>query len=54
MKRHVRSRLRDLRIEAHLTQAQLAASQAVYSYLVAKAALESTVGADFTAENTTK
>ena len=37
-----------------LTQAQLAASQAVYSYLVAKAALESTVGADFTAENTTK
>ena len=34
-----------------LTQAQLAASQAIYSYLVAKAALESTIGADYTTEN---
>ena len=34
-----------------LTQAQLSASQAIYSYLVAKAALESTIGADYTTEN---
>ena len=33
-----------------LTQAQLAASTAIYNYLVAKAALESTIGADYTAE----
>jgi len=33
-----------------LTQAQLSASQAVYNYLVARAALESTIGADYTVE----
>ncbi|MBQ6016029.1 MAG: TolC family protein [Bacteroidales bacterium] len=33
-----------------LTQAQLAASTAIYNYLVAKAALESTIGADYIAE----
>lgn len=33
-----------------LTQAQLAASTAIYNYLVAKAGLESTIGADYTAE----
>jgi len=33
-----------------LTQAQLAASQAIYNYLVAQATLESTIGADYTAE----
>ena len=37
-----------------LTQAQLAASQAVYNYLVAKASLESTIGADYTGETSTK
>ncbi len=37
-----------------LTQAQLAASQAVYNYLVAKASLESTIGADYTGETSAK
>ena len=36
-----------------LTQAQLAASQAIYNYLVAKASLESTVGADYTLQPST-
>ena len=33
-----------------LTQARLTSSQAVYNYLVAKANLESHIGADFTNE----
>jgi len=50
-----RSTLTDLdAAQLALTQAQLAASQAIYNYLVAKAGLESTIGADYTAENTTK
>ena len=50
-----RSPLTDLdAAQLALTQAQLAASQAIYNYLVAKAGLESTIGADYTAENTTK
>ena len=44
-----RSTLTDLdAAQLALTQAQLAASQAIYSYLVAKASLESTIGADYT------
>ena len=47
-----RSTLTDLdAAQLALTQAQLSASQAIYNYLVAKAGLESTVGADFTIEN---
>ncbi len=50
-----RSTLTDLdAAQLALTQAQLAASQAIYNYLVAKAGLESTIGADYTADNTTK
>ncbi len=50
-----RSTLTDLdAAQLALTQAQLAASRAIYNYLVAKAGLESTIGADYTAENTTK
>ena len=46
-----RSTLTDLdAAQLALTQAQLAASTAIYNYLVAKAALESTIGADYTAE----
>ena len=50
-----RSTLTDLdAAQLALTQAQLAASQAIYNYLVAKAGLESTIGADYTAENSIK
>ena len=50
-----RSTLTDLdAAQLALTQAQLAASQAIYNYLVAKAGLESTIGADYIADNTTK
>ena len=46
-----RSTLTDLdAAQLALTQAQLSASQAIYNYLVAKAGLESTIGADYTAE----
>lgn len=46
-----RSTLTDLdAAQLALTQAQLAASTAIYNYLVAKAALENTLGADYTAE----
>ena len=46
-----RSTLTDLdAAQLALTQAQLTASTAIYNYLVAKAALESTIGADYTAE----
>ncbi|MBR5924272.1 MAG: TolC family protein [Bacteroidales bacterium] len=46
-----RSTLTDLdAAQLALTQAQLSASQAIYNYLVAKAALESTIGADYTIE----
>ena len=46
-----RSTLTDLdAAQLALTQAQLAASQAIYNYLVAKAGLESTIGADYTTE----
>ena len=46
-----RSTLTDLdNAQLALTQAQLSASQAIYNYLVAKAGLESTIGADYTAE----
>ena len=46
-----RSTLTDLdAAQLALTQAQLAASTAIYNYLVAKAALESTIGADYIAE----
>ena len=46
-----RSTLTDLdAAQLALTQAQLAASTAIYNYLVAKAALESTIGADYTTE----
>ncbi|MBQ9309703.1 MAG: TolC family protein [Bacteroidales bacterium] len=45
-----RSTLTDLNAaRLALTQAQLMASQAVYSYMVAKAGLESTIGADYQA-----
>ena len=48
-----RSTLTDLdAAQLALTQAKLAASQAIYNYLVAKAGLESTIGADYTSENT--
>ena len=44
-----RSTLTDLdAAQLALTQAQLSASQAIYNYLVAKAGLESTIGADYT------
>lgn len=44
-----RSTLTDLNdAQLALTQAQLGVSQAVYSFIVAKAGLESTLGADFT------
>ena len=46
-----RSTLTDLdSAQLALTQAQLLTSQAIYNYLVAKAGLESTIGADYTAE----
>ena len=46
-----RSTLTDLdAAQLALTQAQLSASQAIYNYLVAKAGLESTIGADYTAK----
>ena len=46
-----RSTLTDLdAAQLALTQARLAASTAIYNYLVAKAALENTLGADYTAE----
>ena len=46
-----RSTLTDLdAAQLALTQAQLSASQAIYNYLVAKAGLESTIGADYTTE----
>ena len=47
-----RSTLTDLdSAQLALTQAQLLTSQAIYNYLVAKAGLESTIGADYTTEN---
>lgn len=50
-----RSTLTDLdAAQLALTQARLAASQAIYNYLVAKAALESTIGADYTTEPAAK
>jgi outer membrane protein TolC len=46
-----RSTLTDLdAAQLALTQAELSASQAVYNYLVAKAGLESTIGADYETE----
>ena len=46
-----RSTLTDLdAAQLALTQARLSASQAIYNYLVAKAGLESTIGADYTTE----
>ncbi len=46
-----RSTLTDLdAAQLALTQARLAASTAIYNYLVAKAALENTLGANYTAE----
>lgn len=45
-----RSTLTDLdAAQLALTQAQLSASQAIYNFLVAKASLESTIGADYAA-----
>ncbi len=47
-----RSTLTDLNdAQLALTQSQLAVSQAIYNFVVAKANLESTLGADFTAED---
>lgn len=48
-----RSTLTDLNdARLALTQAQLSASQAIYNYVVAKAGLESTLGTDYTEQNT--
>ena len=46
-----RSTLTDLNdAQLALTQAKLGVSQAVYNFIVAKAGLESTIGADFSSE----